>query len=74
MRRAPVVLERAGGFSRAEINVILRLVHEHRGQLLERCMSPSGIEIQEAGAQSVTVTDEALSVISSMVELSSYPW
>jgi len=26
----PVALERAGGFSRAELNVILKLVDEHR--------------------------------------------
>lgn len=32
----PVVLERAGGFSRVEINKILKLVQEHREHLLER--------------------------------------
>jgi hypothetical protein len=29
----PVALERAGGFSRAELNVILKLIEEHREQL-----------------------------------------
>ncbi len=32
----PVALERAGGFSRMELNTIAKLVHEHRGKLLER--------------------------------------
>jgi hypothetical protein len=32
----PVVLERAGGFSRAEINRIMKLVQEHREGLLEK--------------------------------------
>jgi hypothetical protein len=32
----PVVLERAGGFGRVEINKIMRLVQEHRERLLER--------------------------------------
>jgi uncharacterized protein DUF4160 len=32
----PVVLERAGGFSRAELNTIAKLVHEHRDAFLER--------------------------------------
>jgi hypothetical protein len=32
----PVVLERAGGFSRVELNAIAKLVEEHRTQLLER--------------------------------------
>jgi hypothetical protein len=31
----PVVLERTGGFSRVEINKILKLVEEHREHLLE---------------------------------------
>ncbi len=31
----PVALERAGGFSRVELNTIAKLVHEHRGRLLE---------------------------------------
>jgi hypothetical protein len=31
----PVVLERAGGFSRVEINKILKLVQERREHLLE---------------------------------------
>ena len=31
----PIVLERAGGFSRVEINKILRVVQEHREHLLE---------------------------------------
>jgi hypothetical protein len=30
----PVALERAGGFSRAELNVILKLVDEHREALV----------------------------------------
>ena len=30
----PVALERAGGFSRAELNVILKLVDEHRERLV----------------------------------------
>jgi hypothetical protein len=30
----PVALERAGGFSRAELNVILKLVDEHREGLV----------------------------------------
>jgi hypothetical protein len=30
----PVALERAGGFSRAELNVILKLVDEHREPLM----------------------------------------
>jgi hypothetical protein len=30
----PVALERAGGFSRVELNAILRLVDEHREQLM----------------------------------------
>lgn len=30
----PVALDRAGGFSRVELNVILKLVDEHREQLL----------------------------------------
>lgn len=30
----PVALERAGGFSRVELNVILKLVDEHRERLL----------------------------------------
>jgi len=30
----PVALERAGGFSRVELNVILRLVDEHRERLI----------------------------------------
>jgi hypothetical protein len=32
----PVVLERAGGFNRAELNAIAKLVHEHRETFLER--------------------------------------
>ena len=32
----PVVLERAGGFSRVEINKIMRLVQEHSEHLLEK--------------------------------------
>lgn len=32
----PVALERAGGFSRVELNVIAKLVSEHRQTLLER--------------------------------------
>ncbi len=32
----PVVLERDGGFGRAELNTIAKLVQEHRGQFLER--------------------------------------
>ena len=32
----PVALERAGGFSRVELNAITRLDQEHRTQLLER--------------------------------------
>ena len=32
----PVVLERAGGFSRVEINRIMKLVQEHRERLLEK--------------------------------------
>src|SRR5437016_9606218 len=32
----PVVLERAGGFSRAELNALAKLVQEHRAILLER--------------------------------------
>ncbi len=32
----PVVLERAGGFSRVEINRIMQLVQEHRERLLEK--------------------------------------
>ena len=32
----PVALERAGGFSRAELNALARLIHEHRQTLLER--------------------------------------
>ena len=31
----PVALERAGGFSRVELNAIARLVQEHRERLLE---------------------------------------
>jgi hypothetical protein len=31
----PVALERAGGFSRIELNAIARLVQEHRERLLE---------------------------------------
>ncbi len=31
----PVALERAGGFNRAELNKIARLVHEHRETFLE---------------------------------------
>ena len=30
----PVVLERDGGFSRAELNVILKLIDEHRERLM----------------------------------------
>ena len=30
----PIALERAGGFSRVELNAIVRLVHEHRERLL----------------------------------------
>ncbi|MGO8792775.1 MAG: DUF4160 domain-containing protein [Terriglobia bacterium] len=30
----PVALERAGGFSRGELNVILKLIDEHREQLI----------------------------------------
>ena len=30
----PLALERTGGFSRAELNVILKLVEEHRERLL----------------------------------------
>jgi hypothetical protein len=30
----PMALERAGGFSRAELNVILKLVDEHRERLV----------------------------------------
>ena len=30
----PVALERAGGFSRAELNLILKLVDEHRERLM----------------------------------------
>ena len=32
----PVVLERAGGFRRVEINKILKLVQEHKEHLLEK--------------------------------------
>ncbi|HLQ44580.1 MAG TPA: DUF4160 domain-containing protein [Planctomycetaceae bacterium] len=32
----PVVLERAGGFSRVEINKTLKLAQEHREHLLEK--------------------------------------
>jgi hypothetical protein len=32
----PVVLERAGGFNRAELNAVAKLVHEHRATFLER--------------------------------------
>jgi hypothetical protein len=32
----PVVMERTGGFSRVEINKIMRLVQEHREHLLEK--------------------------------------
>lgn len=32
----PVTLERAGGFSRVELNTIARLVHDHRDTFLER--------------------------------------
>jgi hypothetical protein len=32
----PVVLERAGGFNRAQLNTIAKLVHEHRAIFLER--------------------------------------
>ena len=32
----PVVLERAGGFNRAELNAVAKLVHEHRETFLER--------------------------------------
>ena len=32
----PVVLERTGGFSRVEINKIMKLVQEHRDYLLEK--------------------------------------
>jgi hypothetical protein len=32
----PVVVERAGGFSRVEINKILKLVQQHREHLLEK--------------------------------------
>ena len=31
----PVALERAGGFNRVELNVIAKLVPEHRQRLLE---------------------------------------
>ena len=31
----PVTLERAGGFSRVELNAIVRLVQEHRERLLK---------------------------------------
>jgi hypothetical protein len=31
----PVALERAGGFSRLELNAIVKLVYEHRERLLE---------------------------------------
>jgi hypothetical protein len=31
----PVVLERAGGYSRVELNTIAELVQEHQAQLLE---------------------------------------
>lgn len=32
----PVVLERAGGFNRVELNAIAKLDHEHRETFLER--------------------------------------
>ena len=32
----PLVLEHAGGFNRAELNAIVKLVHEHREKFLER--------------------------------------
>jgi len=32
----PVVLERAGGFSRVEINWIMKLVQEHQERFLEK--------------------------------------
>jgi Domain of unknown function (DUF4160) len=32
----PIALERAGGFNRAELNTIAKLVQEHREALLER--------------------------------------
>lgn len=35
-RLDPVVLERAGGFSRVEINKIMKLVQEHRERFLEK--------------------------------------
>ena len=31
-----IALERAGGFSRVELNMIARLVQEHRGRFLEK--------------------------------------
>ena len=58
----PVALERAGGFSRVELNAIVRL-----GRSIARIcsgdgMSSSVVETQEARARSVTLTDEALTV------------
>jgi len=32
----PVALEHAGGFTRAELNTIMRLVDEHRETLMEK--------------------------------------
>jgi len=34
-RLEPVALQRAGGFSRHELNVLAKLVSEHRERLLE---------------------------------------
>lgn len=57
-----VVLERAGGFRPFELNTIAKLVEKHREELLERWYSSLDIEIHEARAQAVQVTDEALRV------------
>lgn len=58
----PVALERAGGFSRVELNAIVKLVQAHGERLLRSWQSSLVVEVQEARAQSVALTDDALTV------------
>jgi len=58
----PVALQQAGGFNRGELNVIGRLVQEHREKFCRDGMSSLVAEQREPRARSVTVSEESLTV------------
>ena len=57
-----MALERAGGFSRAELNAILKPVDEHRERLMRSWYELLAVEVQEPRGKSVKVSDEGLTV------------